>query len=144
MRRDILILSKTDTTIGFLSQDSQRIDIAKRRESDKKYITTLPSLAILKSKTRTPKRYRRLIRKASKTTFIFSNSRSFRVVKDERHLLLLNRFGWLYSSSANISGSDIDIEYAKSQADIIIYPIEGIGESSTILKLGRKRVRRVR
>ena len=139
-----VILSKTDTTIGFLSQNSQRIDEIKGRLNGKRYITALPSLSSLKKRSRIPKKFRKFVRRANKTTFIFPNGNSFRVIKDKQHLLLIERYGWLYTTSANPSGKDIDLEFAKEKADIIIYPLYNIGKSSAIIKFSRSMKKRIR
>ena len=144
MDKDIVILSQTDTTVGFLSQNAYRIDKIKARVDGKSYITALPSFSSLKSRTAIPKKFRKYVRRANKTTFVFPNGKSFRVIKDKQHLLLIKRYGWLYTTSANISGKDIDLEFAKNKADIIIYPLTSHGKSSTIIKLGRDRKRRIR
>ena len=144
MNRDIVILSETDTTVGFLSQNAYLIDKIKGRPSGKRYITALASLSSLKSRCRVPEKFRKYVRRANKTTFIFPNGESYRVVKDKRHLLLIERYGRLHTTSANISGKEIDLEFAKEKADIIIYPLKNHGRSSTIIKLGRKRKKRIR
>ncbi len=144
MNRDRVILSETDTTVGFLSQNARRIDEIKGRPSGKRYITALASLSSLRNRCRIPKKFRKYVRRSKKTTFIFPNGESYRVVKDKRHLLLIARYGWLYTSSANISGKDIDLEFAKDKADIIIYPLNTHGKSSSIIKLGRERKRKIR
>ncbi len=138
MKRDIVILSRTDTTIGFLSQNAKKIDVIKQRARDKKYITALPSLKALKRRARVPKEFRRFVRRANKTTFIFPNGNSYRVIRDKSHLLLIQRYGWLYTTSANLSGKGLDIEFAKEKADIIIYPLSLKGKNSSIIKLGRR------
>lgn len=144
MERDVVILSETDTTVGFLSQNAYLIDEIKGRPSNKRYITALPSLSTLKGRCRVPEKFRKYVRRAKKTTFIFPNAESYRVVKDKRHILLIERYGWLYTTSANISGKEIDLEFAKEKADIIIYPLKNQGKSSTIIKLGKKRKKRIR
>ena len=144
MKKDIIILSQTDTTVGFLSQNAKLIDSIKQRKSGKRYITALASLELLKQKSRVPKRYRAYVRRAKKTTFILPNGNSYRVIKDKQHLLLIKRYGWLYTTSANLSGKDIDLDFAKSKADIIIYPLTSHGKSSTIIKLGKNSKKKIR
>jgi len=77
-----LYLTPTDTTIGFVSQDSSKIDIAKKRLPNKHYIRVVNSLQTLKSFTRVPQKYKNRIRRSRQTTFIMPNGYSFRVVKD--------------------------------------------------------------
>jgi len=136
-----VFLTSTDTTIGFISQSQEALNLAKNRISGKKYIVALPSLKSIQK--RIPKRYKNLVRRAKKTTFILSKDYSFRVIKDKNHNLLIKRLGWAYTTSANKSGEDFDLEYAISKADIIVYPLKG-GRASTIYKIGKKRIKKVR
>jgi len=139
-----LFLSATDTTIGFLSQDPRLLDRAKQRPPTKHYITVYPSLTIMKRDFRLPSGMRRRVRQSRRTTFIHPGGESFRIIRDPRHCLLLERLGWAYSSSANLSGRSFDEAYARSVADIIVEPLGAPGLPSAILKIGRKRIRRIR
>ncbi|MBD3838893.1 MAG: Sua5 YciO YrdC YwlC family protein, partial [Epsilonproteobacteria bacterium] len=89
--KNLLFLTQTDTTIGFVSTDMKRIDEAKQRLDGKYYIKTLSSLSYLKAYSKVPNQHKNRIRRAKKTTFILKNSRSFRVIKDTQHNLLLDR-----------------------------------------------------
>jgi len=141
-KRDTLFLSSTDTTIGFLSRSKDRLNLAKKREG-KEYITALDSFKELKYKV--PKAHRKLVRRAKRVTFILPNGYSFRVIKDKEHLLLLERFRWLYTTSANESGKDYDFDFATSKANIIISPLRQKAPPSKILKLSKKgKVKRIR
>ena len=137
-----LFLTNTDTTIGFLSQSRERLDRAKNRLPNKSYIQALPSLKSIKK--RIPKKFRRKVRVAKKRTFVLSSSYSFRVIKDKRHNLLINRLGWAYTTSANQSGKGFDYNFAYSKADIIIYPLSKPKTPSTIYKLGKIKQKRLR
>jgi len=137
----MVFLTSTDTAIGFVSKDSYTLDTAKQRISGKKYITALPSLKAFAK--RVPKRHKNLVRRAKKTTFILNKNFSFRVVKNPCHNLLLNRLGCAYTTSANKSGKEFDINYAYNNADIIIYPLKN-STPSTIYKLGKNKIKRVR
>jgi len=140
-----LFLTQTDTTIGFVSQDPTKIDRAKRRLPNKHYILVVNSLKSLKSFTRVPSSHKNQLRRSKKTTFIMPNGLSFRVVKDSEHNLLLNRIGWAYSSSANLSGAEYDKRYAEENTEVIVsFPKERKGLASSIYLLGQKRVRLVR
>ncbi len=134
-------LTSTDTTIGFISQSQEALDKAKDRIGGKKYIVALPSLKSIKK--RVPRRYRNFVRRAKKTTFILSKDYSFRVIKDKHHNLLIKRLGWAYTTSANKSGYDFDLDFAIKRADIIVYPLKR-GEPSSIYKLGKSKVKKVR
>ena len=136
-----IFLTSSDTAIGFVSKDAKSLDNAKNRIPNKKYITALPSLKSIKK--RVPKKYKNLVRRANKTTFILSKDFSFRVIKDKRHLLLINRLGWAYTTSANKSNEDYNYNYAYLNADIIVYPLKNKNPSK-IFKIGKSRVKRIR
>jgi tRNA A37 threonylcarbamoyladenosine synthetase subunit TsaC/SUA5/YrdC len=140
-----LFLTPTDTTIGFVSQDSTKIDKAKKRLPNKYYIKVVNSLKTLKSFSRVPQKYKNMVRRAKKTTFIMPNGNSFRVVRESKHNLLLDRLKWAYSSSANLSGKEYNPDYAKEVAEIIISePNIKNSIPSKIYRLGRDRLRVVR
>jgi len=140
-----LYLTPTDTTIGFVSQDSSKIDIAKKRLPNKHYIRVVNSLQTLKTFTRVPQKYKNRIRRSRQTTFIMPNGYSFRVVKESRHNLLLDRLKYAYSSSANLSGEDYDPEYAKQKAEIIVCePYTQNSKASKIYRLGLNRIKSIR
>ena len=140
-----LYLTQTDTTIGFVSQDPSKIDQAKKRLPDKHYIRVVNSLETLKTFTRVPQRHKNRVRRSIRTTFIFPQGESFRVVKDTKHNLLLDRVKWLYSSSANLSGSVYDEEYAKKMTEVIVsFPKGDSREASTIYRLGHRSIKSVR
>jgi len=142
--RNFLILTNTDTTIGFVSQNAKKIDRAKKRPPDKHYIKAINSLKTLKEFSRVPNRYRNLVRRAKKSSFIIK-SNSYRVIKNSKHNLLLDRFKWLYSSSANLSGEEFNEVYAKSVADIIVFePDIKPSNPSKIYRLTNWRIERIR
>jgi tRNA A37 threonylcarbamoyladenosine synthetase subunit TsaC/SUA5/YrdC len=138
--KEKVFLTATDTTIGFLSKDSKSLDRAKKRAPNKYYIKAIPSFKSLTK--RVPKAHKNLVRRAKKTTFII-NKDSFRVVKDKKHLFLLNRLGYAYTSSANESGKEYNFDYASKAADVLVYPLHS-AKASTIIKLGKKRKKRLR
>lgn len=143
--KNLLYLTQTDTTIGFVSQDSFKIDQAKKRLPNKHYICVVNSLERLKSFTRTPQKYKNRIRRSKKTTFIMPNSRSFRVVKGTEHNLLLDRVQWLYSSSANLSGAVYSEEYAQKMTEVIIsFPKKIQGEASKLYRLSQINLKVIR
>jgi len=140
-----LYLTQTDTTIGFVSQNSSKIDIAKKQLPNKHYIRVVNSLKSLKSFTRVPQKYKNRIRRSRQTTFIMPNGYSFRVVKESRHNLLLDRLKYAYSSSANLSGEDYDPDYAKQKAEVIVCePHTQNSKASNIYLLGVTSIRTIR
>jgi len=143
--KESLFLTLTDTTIGFVSQNSSKIDRAKKRKPNKHYIRVVDSLKTLKSFTRVPTVHKNRVRRAKKTTFIMPNGLSFRVVKATEHNLLLDRLHWLYSSSANLSGAKYDEEYAKDRAEVIVTLLKAKNaKASTIYRLGQKNLKVIR
>lgn len=143
--KQTLYLTQTDTTIGFVSQDSSKIDRAKRRLPNKYYIRAVDSFKTLREFTPIPNRFKNMVRRSKKNSFIMPNGNSFRVVKESEHNLLLNRVKWLYTSSANLSGATYDEIYAKDRAEVIISsPIQKEGRASNIYLLGKTRVVKVR
>ena len=137
-----IFLTNTDTTIGFISQDRASLDRAKKRLSNKEYILALPNLNAIKR--RVPKKFRRFVRRAKKSTFILSKDYSFRVIKDKKHKLLIDRLKWAYTTSANLSGKEYDETFAKDRADIIVYPLKMPKEPSKIYKLSKEKKKRIR
>lgn len=142
--KNLVFLTNTDTTIGFVSQDSNKLNSIKQRPQNKKFIRALNSLDTLKSITRVPSIHKQMVRRSKKSTFVI-NGESFRIVKDKRHLLLLNRLDWAYTTSANPSGKEIDVEFAIQNADVVIYPLDQKNaKASQIFKLGNKKIKRLR
>ena len=144
MLKDKVFLTQTDTTIGFVSQNRKKLDEIKNRPTNKHYIKAVNSLKTLKLFTRVPKAHKNRVRRSKKTTFIMPNSHSYRLIRDKHHLLLIERLKWAYTTSANISGESYDVKFAKEQADVIIEPLNVSKKASTIYKLGKKNIKKVR
>lgn len=143
--KKLLYLTQTDTTIGFVSQDSSKIDHAKKRLPNKHYISVVNSLETLKTFTRVPQKYKNHLRRAKQTTFIMPNGHSFRVVKNSEHNLLLDRVKWLYSSSANLSGAIYNKDYAKKMTQVVVsFPEKAIREASKVYRLSQISLRVIR
>ena len=139
-----VFLTQTDTTIGFVSQNAQRLTEIKQRSPNKHYIKAVNNLETLKRFTRIPSVHKNRVRRAKKTTFIMPNKRSYRVITDTNHLLLLNRLKWAYTTSANLTNQDYDEGFAKAVADIIITPLKPNIQASNIYKLGKNTLKRIR
>ncbi len=144
MFKDKVFLTQTDTTIGFVSQNADKLTALKQRPPHKHYIKAVNSLKTLDAFTRVPSAHRNRVRRSKKTTFILSDSKSYRVIKDKHHLLLLNRLKWAYTTSANLSGKAYDETFATQAADVIIGPLQTTKEASKIYKLGVKTIKRIR
>ena len=144
MLKDKVYLTQTDTTIGFVSQNADKLTQIKQRPPHKHYIKAVNSLKTLQTFTRVPNRHKNRVRRAKKTTFVLPNAHSYRVVQDKHHLLLLNRLTWAYTTSANLSNQAYSETFAKEVADVIIEPLNTSEEASTIVKLGKHSLKRIR
>ena len=141
-----IFLTPTDTTIGFISKSSSCLDIVKQRPSDKEYITALSSLKKLKLLTRVPQKYKNRVRRANKSTFIFPNGNSYRLIKNIQHKNLIDKLDSSYTSSANISGGEYNKIFAEDNADIIISfaELNKKSEASNIFRITIKSIKRIR
>ncbi|MFC2057442.1 hypothetical protein ACFLR6_00740 [Campylobacterota bacterium] len=97
MLKDKVFLTQTDTTIGFVSQNADKLSQIKQRPPHKHYIKAVNSLHTLQKFARVPQRHKNKVRRARKTTFIMPNGHSYRVIQDKHHLLLLDRLKWAKS-----------------------------------------------
>jgi tRNA A37 threonylcarbamoyladenosine synthetase subunit TsaC/SUA5/YrdC len=114
-----IILAQTDTTVGFLSQESSELERIKGRPEGKPFLKVFASFSLLQSTLRIPLKHRSWIRHASKTTFVIKNQ-ALRYVREPSHARLIQKYGWLYSTSANKSGYPYDENFCFSHSDIII------------------------
>ena len=144
MLKGKVFLTQTDTTIGFVSQNADKLTAIKQRPPYKHYIKAVNSLATLKTFTRVPSSHKNRVRRSTKTTFILPDGHSYRLIEDKHHLLLLNRLQWAYTTSANLSGHDYDETFAKEMADVIIEPLKENKQASNIYKLGKQTIKRIR
>lgn len=142
--KKLVFLTQTDTTIGFVSQNAQRLTAIKQRPPHKHYIKAVNSLYTLQSFTRVPSKHKNRVRRSHKTTFILPNTHSYRVIRNTHHLLLLNRLTWAYTTSANLSNQNYDETFAKKLADVIIEPLCQTSEVSQIFKLNKRTLKRIR
>lgn len=132
-----VILTQTDTTVGFLSQDAQKLQTIKSRPSSKPFIKVYKNFKALKEEgQRVPNRLKKELRRASKTTYIV-NDKAFRVVQDRLHSQLLQNTTWNYSTSANEATKSFDREFCTQKADIIIEDNNSLheGKSSKLYKV---------
>ncbi len=99
-----------------------------------------------KSLTRTPQKYKKMIRRSNKTSFIYPNKKAIRVVKEGVHNKFLKKFDFLYSSSANMSGKDFDTKFAYKKADIIVLDKRGLhsNQASKIYKISKYKILKIR
>ncbi|NPA73609.1 MAG: Sua5 YciO YrdC YwlC family protein [Epsilonproteobacteria bacterium] len=142
----LVFLIQTDTTVGLLSKDKKRLFEIKKRDNSKNFLRNISSFKELKDNTRIPKRFKKIVRRKKKSTFIFPNSQAFRVVKEGEFGEFLKRFGWQYSTSANRSKERFDFNYIKDKVDIIIHTPKGFKEEkpSSLFVLTNYKIRRLR
>jgi len=141
-----VILTQTDTTVGFLSQDSLKLQEIKSRESNKPFIKVYSSLKAFKEdKNRVPSSQKFHIRRSEKKTFIIKN-RAFRIASSSLNSSVLRAHKWNYSTSANESGKNFDREFCELKADIIIEDNAGLREqsSSSLYKINSKKMEKLR
>ncbi len=124
-----IILAQTDTTVGFLSQDSASLARLKGREEGKPFLKVFASLNVLQSTVRVPLKYRSWVRHAQHTTFVIKNQ-ALRYVSDPTHSRLIQKYGWLYSTSANESGHEYDPDFCLTHSDTIIEDFRGFSSSA--------------
>ena len=139
-----VFLTQTDTTIGFVSLNAQRLTAVKKRPPHKHYIKAVNSLHTLKHFARVPQIHKKRVRRAHTTTFILPNTYSYRVIRETHHLLLLNRLKWAYTTSANLSGENYNEHFAYAAADTVVTPLKPHQKASDIIKLGKCSHKRIR
>ncbi len=144
--KEPIYLVQTDTTVGFLCKNEKKLNLAKKRDENTPCIQVMSKFSSLKSIARVPNRYKNMVRKSKKTTFIYPNKKSVRVVKDCPHEKFLNVHGAMFSTSANITKHGFDSEYARGVADIIEEREGGFFETSAskIYKISHQKIIKVR
>ena len=80
MNSSLVYLVQTDTTVGFSSSSDEKLSLVKQRPLSKKILNTVDSFSTLNKYVKVPKKFRKLVRNSKKTTFIYSNGNSFRVI----------------------------------------------------------------
>ncbi len=141
-----VILTQTDTTVGFLSQNEQKLREVKSRHDSKPFIVVHKNFkSLLASGIRIPSQKKRVLRRAKKTTFIVKNQ-AFRVAKETLHSSLLREVEWNYSTSANKAGKNFSLTFCEEKADIIIQNKKGLfqGASSSLYKINNSKTKRLR
>lgn len=141
-----ILLTQTDTTVGFLSQEAKKLYEIKSRDTTKPFLKVYPNFHnFLQDKNRIPSSMKNLVRRSKKTTFIVKN-RAFRIAASPLHSQILRQLQWSYSTSANESGKHFQREFCEAKADIIIEDSKGLYEtqSSSLLKINSVAKRRLR
>jgi len=139
----VIILTQTDTTVGFLSQNERELQTLKSRSSTKPFIKVYKNFKSLS--LRIPQNKKNMLRRSKKTTFIVKNT-AFRITQDSVNSQILRDMSWSYSTSANQSGKNYERDFCIKKADIIIEDKNGLheGVSSSLLKINAKKVRKLR
>ena len=147
MDSNLVYLIQTDTTVGFSSFNDEKLSSIKQRPSNQKNLKTLDSFSTLKEFTRVPKKFRKIVRASSKTTFIYPNLNSFRVVdKVSNFYDFIKKFKILSSTSANKTKKSFDYDFAFEKCDVEVVGNVGFFEttSSKIYKISKNRLKRIR
>lgn len=140
-------LVQTDTTVGFLSNDPSKLSKIKKRDLKQKILQAVDGFKTLQKNVRVPNRFKKRIRNATKTTFIYPDGNSYRVVdKDDNHQNFLKKLQSAYSTSANITKQEFNEDFAIDQADIILFSKEGFvnKSSSSIFIINGTKIKRIR
>jgi len=141
-----IILTQTDTTVGFLSQNESKLQSIKSRSTHKPFIKVYKNFAALKeNKIRVPNSQKRRVRASSKTTFIVKGM-AFRVSSDFLDSSFLRNTKWNYSPSANERVKNFDRNFCEEKTDIIVENRDPLheGDSSSLYKINTKKLKRLR
>ena len=147
MDSSLVYLVQTDTTVGFSSLNDEKLSFIKQRPTSKKILHTVDSFKTLNQNTRVPKKFRKIVRNSKKTTFIYVNQKSFRVVnQDSKFYDFIHKFSILYSTSANKTTHKFEREFVISGADILVEDKRNFFETkaSRLIKLSKKRLKILR
>ncbi|MBU3015045.1 Sua5 YciO YrdC YwlC family protein [Poseidonibacter lekithochrous] len=147
MDSSLVYLVQTDTTVGFSSSNDEKLSAIKQRPKSKKILHTVDSFKTLQEHTRVPKKFRKIVRNSKKTTFIYPNEKSFRVIKKENNFYnFIHKFKILYSTSANKTSKSFEKEFAINSADIIVEDKNNFFETSAsrIIKLEKTKKKNIR
>jgi len=147
MDSSLVYLVQTDTTVGFSSSNDEKLSAIKKRLKWKKILHTVDFFKTLKEHTRIPKKFRKKVRNSKKTTFIYPNEKSFRVIpKEDKFYSFISKFNTLYSTSANLTTKNFEMDFALKSCDIIVYTKEEFSEkiSSSIYLLKKNKMNKIR
>lgn len=147
MNKDLIYLVQTDTTVGFSSSNDEKLSSVKQRPNSQKILQTVDSFNTLKRLTRVPKNFRKKVRNSTKTTFIYPNKNSFRVISKDNHFYsFISKFNNLYSTSANLTSKNFDMDFASKKSDVIVYTKEEFSEknASKIYLLSKSKIKKIR
>jgi len=141
-----VVLTQTDTTVGFISQNQTRLSDIKERPTSKPFIKVYKDFTTLKQDNkRIPNTQKSRVRRSKKTTFIV-NELAFRVAKDRLNSSVLRQSRWNYSTSANETTKNFNRNFCEEKTDIIIEDKSSLHEvnSSSLYKINNKKTKRLR
>ena len=141
-----IILTQTDTTVGFVSKNDVKLQAIKSRPPSKPFLKVFTSnKKLLASHIRIPQKYKNTLRRAKKTSFVVKST-AFRIANYPSNSQLLRNLQWTYSTSANASGEKFSFDFCEDKTDIIVHDKEGFSEnsSSTLLKINNSKKVRLR
>ena len=147
MDSKLVYLVQTDTTVGFSSSDDEKLSRLKQRPPTQKILQTVDSFKTLNQNTRVPKKFRKQVRNSKKTTYIYPNKLSFRVISKESDFYdFIHKFNILFSTSANKTGKNYDKKFANETSDIIVETKNNFSETtaSKIIKINKSSKNRLR
>ena len=147
MNSSLIYLTQTDTTVGFLSNNDKKLSGAKQRDSKQKTLQVVSNFKTLNKLVRVPKKFKKIIRRAKKSTIIYPNKMAFRVVsKNAAHQNFLKKFDLMFSTSANKTKNNFNEEFAIQNSDIVIYNKENFVEkkASSIYKINKQKIKKIR
>jgi tRNA A37 threonylcarbamoyladenosine synthetase subunit TsaC/SUA5/YrdC len=147
MNPNSVYLVQTDTTVGFSSNDKEKLAVIKKRPKTQKILRTVDSFKTLQNFTRIPNNHKKRVRNSKNSTFIYPNNESFRVIsKDSTFYDFIKKFNVLYSSSANETQKNFDEEYAKDISDVVVIQKNGFFEDipSKLYKINKFKVKKLR
>lgn len=141
-----VILTQTDTTVGFVSQNKDKLYKIKSRQNTKPFLKVYSSFKnLFEVGNRIPQKQKNYVRRSKKTTFIVKN-RAFRVAKNSLNSNILRNSTWHFSTSANEANKRFDREFCENKADIIIEDKNGLYEdsSSSLIKISNSKRKKIR
>ena len=147
MDSSLVYLVQTDTTVGFSSSNDEKLSSVKRRPATQKILQTLDSFKTLKTFTRVPRNHRKRVRNSKRTTFIYSNKDSFRVVdRNDKFYSFIKKFKAHYSTSANHTKKSFEKDFAIANSDVIVSTKDEFSEkiSSSIFILNKRKIKKIR
>ena len=107
-----VFLAQSDTTAGFLCANPKKLNRLKNRDEHQKILLALSDFGELKKHFRIPPFAKKMVRNASKTSFVLPNGKSFRVVKKPKSILreCKKDFRESISKKPNALGFDFSVD----------------------------------